>query len=121
MQSCCFGFEQHRGRWAVFSAVFHHAERAPRVISSLTAESPTIRSFKTSLVSIQGFSPPVSCAQGRLVNSNKVDSCHLVVEVLNSRSFKNGRRTRRTRQRGDGFEEESNAFAQPLCCTGGTV
>jgi hypothetical protein len=25
---------------------FHHAERAPRVISSLTAESPTIRSFK---------------------------------------------------------------------------
>src|SRR5256886_17087075 len=56
MQSCCFGFEQHRGRWAVFSAAFHHAERAPRVISSLTAESPTIRSFKTSLVSIQGFS-----------------------------------------------------------------
>src|SRR6266516_2268828 len=48
MQSCCFGFEQHRGRWAVFSAAFHHAERAPRVISSLTAESPTIRSFKTS-------------------------------------------------------------------------
>src|SRR5579859_4545337 len=29
MQSCCFGFEQHRGRWAVFSAAFHHAERAP--------------------------------------------------------------------------------------------
>jgi hypothetical protein len=28
---------------------FHHAERAPRVISSLTAESPTIRSFKTIL------------------------------------------------------------------------
>jgi hypothetical protein len=24
---------------------FHHAERAPRVTSSLTAESPTIRSF----------------------------------------------------------------------------
>jgi hypothetical protein len=67
MQSCCFGFEQHRGRWAVFSATFYHAERAPRVISSLTAELPTIRSFKTSLVSIQGFSPPVSCAQGRLV------------------------------------------------------
>src|SRR6202044_328303 len=36
---------QHRGRWAVFSAAFHHAERAPRVTSSLTAESPTIRSF----------------------------------------------------------------------------
>jgi hypothetical protein len=52
---------------ALFSS-FHHAERAPRVISSLTAESPTIRSFKTSLVSIQGFSPPGSCAQGRLVN-----------------------------------------------------
>src|SRR5256885_15713459 len=49
MQSCCFGFEQHRGRWAVFSAAFHHAERAPRVTSSLTAESPTIRSFQTIL------------------------------------------------------------------------
>jgi hypothetical protein len=31
---------------------FHHAERALRVINNLTAESPTIRSFKTSLVSI---------------------------------------------------------------------
>src|SRR5205085_8784772 len=40
---------QHRGRWAVFSAAFHHAERAPRVTSSLTAESPTIRSFQTIL------------------------------------------------------------------------
>src|SRR5271156_3004945 len=40
---------QHRGRWAVFSAAFHHAERAPRVTSSLTAESPTIRSFPTIL------------------------------------------------------------------------
>src|SRR5438045_2842368 len=49
MQSCCFGFRQHRGRWAVFSAAFHHAERAPRVTSSLTAESPTIRSFSTIL------------------------------------------------------------------------
>src|SRR5256714_15572628 len=49
MQSCCFGFRQHRGRWAVFSAAFHHAERAPRVTSSLTAESPTIRSFQTIL------------------------------------------------------------------------
>src|SRR5271163_2881442 len=73
MQSCCFGFEQHLGRWAVFAAAFHHAERAPRVTSSLTAESPTIRSFKTSLVSIQGFSPPVSCAQGRLVK-RRLDS-----------------------------------------------
>jgi hypothetical protein len=36
-----------------FSAAFHHAERAPRVTSSLTAESPTIRSLYTSLVSIQ--------------------------------------------------------------------
>jgi hypothetical protein len=42
-------------------------ERAPRVTRSLTAESPTIGSLKTSLVSIQGFSPPVSCVQGRLV------------------------------------------------------
>src|SRR5579859_7406627 len=40
---------QHRGRWAVFSAAFHHAERAPRVTSSLTAESPTIRSSSTIL------------------------------------------------------------------------
>src|ERR1700735_2371490 len=71
MQSCCFGFEQHRGRWSVFSAAFRHAERAPRVTSSLTAESPTIRSFKTSLVSIYGFSPPASCAQGRLVNETR--------------------------------------------------
>src|SRR5436190_22998308 len=31
------------------SAAFHHAERAPRVTSSLTAESPTIRSFQTIL------------------------------------------------------------------------
>jgi hypothetical protein len=31
------------------SAAFHHAERAPRVTSSLTAESPTIRSFPTIL------------------------------------------------------------------------
>src|SRR5271156_2580299 len=37
---------------ALASAAFHHAERAPRVTSSLTAESPTIRSFKTSLMSI---------------------------------------------------------------------
>jgi hypothetical protein len=59
---------QHLGSWAVFSAAFHYAERAPRVTSSLTAESPTIRSLKMSLVSIQGLSPPVSCAQGRLVN-----------------------------------------------------
>jgi hypothetical protein len=58
---------QHLGRRAVFSAAFHHAERAPRVASSLTADSPTIRSLKTSLVPIQGFSPPMSCAQGRLV------------------------------------------------------
>src|SRR2546421_11759716 len=71
MQSCCFGFEQHRGRRAVFSAAFHHAQRVPRVISRLTAESPTIRSFKTSLVSIQGFLPPVYCAQGRLVKRGK--------------------------------------------------
>jgi len=61
---------RHLGRWAVFSAAFHHAERAPRVTGSLTAESPTIRSSKTSLVSIQGFSPLVSCAQGRLVNTS---------------------------------------------------
>ena len=25
--SCCFGFEQHLGRWAVFSAAFHHAQQ----------------------------------------------------------------------------------------------
>src|SRR5271170_3562498 len=77
MLSCCFGFEQHRGRWAVFSAAFRHAERAPRVISSLTAESPTIRSFKPSLVSIQRFSPPVSCAQGRLVNEMHARKVHV--------------------------------------------
>jgi hypothetical protein len=47
MQSCCFGLEQHLGRWAVFSAAFHNAERAPNVTSSLTAESSTIRSLKT--------------------------------------------------------------------------
>jgi hypothetical protein len=68
--------EQHPGRWAVFSAVFHHAERAPRVTSSLTAESPTIRSLKTSLVSIQGFSPPVSFMQGRLVNEIHIHKVH---------------------------------------------
>src|SRR3954451_7366912 len=44
-----FWLRQHRGRWAVFSAAFHHAERAPRVTSSPTAESPTIRSFSTIL------------------------------------------------------------------------
>jgi hypothetical protein len=61
---------QHLGRWVVFSAAFHHTERAPRVTSSLTAELPTVRSLKTSLVSIQGLSPPVSCAQGRLVKQD---------------------------------------------------
>src|SRR5271154_6187165 len=40
---------QHRGRWAVFSAAFHHAERAPRVTSSLTAESPTIKKLQNIL------------------------------------------------------------------------
>src|ERR1700733_578394 len=69
MQSCCFSFKQHLSRWAVFSAAFHHAKRAPRVTSSLTAESPTIRSLQTSLMSVQRFSPPVSCVQGRLVNA----------------------------------------------------
>src|ERR1700722_17752582 len=44
-----FWLRQHRGRWAVFSAAFHHTERAPRVTSSLTAEAPTIRSFSTIL------------------------------------------------------------------------
>jgi hypothetical protein len=34
---------------AVFSAAFHHAERAPRVTSSLTVESPIIRSSKNIL------------------------------------------------------------------------
>jgi hypothetical protein len=53
---------------ALASAAFHHAERAPGVTSSLTAEPSTIRSLKTSFVPIQGFSLPVSCAQGRLVN-----------------------------------------------------
>jgi hypothetical protein len=52
MQSCCFGFEKHLGRWAVFSTTFHHAERAPRVTGSLTTESPTIGSFETFLVLI---------------------------------------------------------------------
>src|SRR6266516_5933584 len=65
MQSCCFGFEQHRGRWAVFSAAFHHAERAPRVISSLTAESPTIRSFKTS------FGPDIGSLTTRVLRARK--------------------------------------------------
>ena len=49
---------QHRGRWAVSSAAFYHAERAPRVISSLTAESAHNQKLQTSLVSIQGFSLP---------------------------------------------------------------
>jgi len=40
---------QHLGRWAAFSAAFRHAERAPRVTSSLMAESPTIRSPKNIL------------------------------------------------------------------------
>src|SRR5213080_4606051 len=90
MQSCCFGFEQHRGRWAVFSAAFHHAERAPRVISSLTAESPTIRSFKTSVVSMWRLSVPVSCAQGRLVNENRFLSSLFPVYRANSSSGRRG-------------------------------
>src|SRR6266516_6993813 len=65
MQSFCFGFEQHRRRWAVFSAAFHHAERAPRVISSLTAESPTIRSFKTS------FGPDIGSLTTRVLRARK--------------------------------------------------
>src|SRR5271155_2798878 len=65
---------------------FHHAERAPRVTSSLTAESPTIRSFQTSLVSIQRFSPPVFCAQGRLVKDNVAfsDKLNSVLHTLSS-------------------------------------
>src|SRR5271155_112065 len=77
---------------------FHHAERAPRVTSSLTAESPTIRSFQTSLVSIQRFSPPVFCAQGRLVNQG-VRRCAAEIligpypdpdPILSSQSFNYG-------------------------------
>jgi hypothetical protein len=49
MQSCCFSFEQHLGRWAVFRQLFHHAERAARVTSSLTAESPTIQKLQNIL------------------------------------------------------------------------
>src|SRR6202044_56272 len=49
MQSCCFSFEQHLGRWAVFRQLFHHAERAPRMTSSLTAESPTIQKLQNIL------------------------------------------------------------------------
>src|SRR3954453_4730214 len=49
MQSCCFGFGSTEAVGQSFSAAFHHAERAPRVTSSLTAESPTIRSFETIL------------------------------------------------------------------------
>jgi hypothetical protein len=49
MQSYCFGFERRLGRWAVFSAAFHHVERAPRVTSSLTAESPTIQKLQNIL------------------------------------------------------------------------
>ena len=76
MQSCYFGFEQHRGRWAVFSAAFRYAERGSRMVSSLTAESPTIGSFKTSLVSIRGFSRPMSCVQERLVNEIHAREMH---------------------------------------------
>jgi hypothetical protein len=68
MQSYYFGFEKHQGHWAVFSLALRRAERASRVIGSPTAESPTISSIKASLVSMQGFSPPVPCEQGRLVN-----------------------------------------------------
>src|ERR1700727_2478482 len=49
MQRWCFSFEQHLGRWAVFRQLFHHAERAPRVTSSLTAESPTIQKLQNIL------------------------------------------------------------------------
>jgi hypothetical protein len=45
----CFGFEQHLGRWAVFRLAFHHAECAPRVTSSLTVESLTIRKLQNIL------------------------------------------------------------------------
>jgi hypothetical protein len=43
MQSCCLGFSSTEAVGQSFSAAFHHPERAPRVISSLTAESPTIK------------------------------------------------------------------------------
>ena len=49
MQSYYFGLEQRLGHWAVFSAAFHYAQRTTRVISSLTAESPTTRSFTNTL------------------------------------------------------------------------
>src|SRR5450432_1306656 len=69
MQSCRFWLRAAPRPLGSLFGSFHHAERAPRVISSLTAESPTIQELQTSLVAVQGFSPPVSCAQGRLVKA----------------------------------------------------
>src|ERR1700728_3379202 len=53
------------------SAAFHHAERAPRVTSSLTAESSTIQKLQNILGVDIGISPPGSYAQGGLVNACK--------------------------------------------------
>jgi hypothetical protein len=49
MQSCCFGFGSTLAVEQSFRQLFTHAERAPRVTSSLTAELSTIRSFKNIL------------------------------------------------------------------------
>src|SRR2546423_11970512 len=75
MQTCCFGFEQHRGSWAVFGNF------SPRGARSKGGQQPDGRvahnqKLYTSLVSIEGFSPPVSCAQGRLVNEMHVYEIH---------------------------------------------
>ena len=67
-----------RGRWAVFSAAFHRGARS-KMTSSLTAESPTIRSFNTSLVSIQGLSPPVSYARGKTRKCSESVDPHLLL------------------------------------------
>jgi hypothetical protein len=48
MQNCCFGFEQHRGRWAVFGDFSPRRARS-KVINSLMAESPTIQKLQNIL------------------------------------------------------------------------
>src|ERR1700733_9221580 len=77
MQSCCFSFEQHLGRWAVFRQLFHHAERAPRMTSSLTAESPTIQKLQNTLgVDIRILATQIMCDRKTRKSSSALRISH---------------------------------------------
>jgi hypothetical protein len=67
--------------WALgsFFGSFHHAERAPRVISSLTAESSTIKSLKIILRADRGI------LTTRVMRARKTRKCSNASDVIANR------------------------------------